>query len=95
MKDCQLKDKFCANKIYRITYPDPWEFRWILQNTLHYIENNFLLCCLKEWVLVSYPLTERTLFGSFPPQGKVLKQRLTFDEMMGAKLCSAVYPQMM
>ena len=37
MKDCQSKEKFCANKIYKITYPDPWEFTSIFKkhNALH------------------------------------------------------------
>ena len=26
MKDCQLKEKFCANRTYKITYLDPGEF---------------------------------------------------------------------
>ena len=30
MKDCQSEEKFCASKIYKITYPD---------HTLHYMEN--------------------------------------------------------
>ena len=33
MKDCQSKEKFCANKIYKITYPDPWEFTSIFKKT--------------------------------------------------------------
>ena len=29
MKDCQFKEKFCANRIDKIIYPDPGEFSWI------------------------------------------------------------------
>ena len=37
MKDYQSKDKFCANKIYKITYPDSWEFSsiFIKHTALH------------------------------------------------------------
>ena len=59
------------------------------------MENSFLLRCLKEWILIGYPLPERTLLGSFSPQQKVIEQRLMFYEMIGAKLWSAVYSQMM
>ena len=39
---------------------------------------------LKEWILAGYPLREGTLLGSFLLWQKVIEQRLTFDEMMGA-----------
>ena len=48
---------------------------------------------LKKWILAAYPLIERTLLGSFLPYQKVIERRLMFDEMIGAKLRSAVYPQ--
>ena len=35
MKDCQSRDKLYANKIYKTTYPDPWEIYLNLHIALH------------------------------------------------------------
>ena len=63
---------------------------YIKQKTLYYIENSFLLRCLKKWILAGY-----SLLGSFLPYQKVIERRLMFDERIGAKLRSAMYPQIM
>ena len=52
-------------------------------------------CDVLRNILVGYPQTEGTLLGNFLLYQKIIKQRLIFDEMMCAKLCSVVYPQMM
>ena len=54
---------------------------------------NSILLCFKGWILVSQPLSEETLLCIFLPEQKIIEQRLTYDEVMGANLRSVVYPQ--
>ena len=44
MKYCQSKEKVCANKIYKITYPDSYEIHLNLHKT-HCITWKIAFCC--------------------------------------------------
>ena len=45
----------------------------------------------KEWIFIGDPLTEETLLCCFLQKQKITAK--TNVEMMGVKLCPAVYPQ--
>ena len=56
------------------------------------MQNSILMCFIKGYILVGQPLSERTVFDACLLEQHVIKHRLTYDEIMGVKLHSAVYP---
>ena len=57
-------------------------------NPLRYIQDSFLLCCLKEWILDGYPVSDGAFLSSFLLEKGVIVQKLTHDVLMAIKLRS-------
>ena len=62
MKDCQSRDKLYANKIYKTTYPDPWEIYLNLHIALH---GKQFFVVMSKGLDFSWLSSDRTLLGSF------------------------------
>ena len=48
-----------------------------LPNVSRCIQNKFLLCCLKEWILDGYPISDGAFLSSFLLEQSVIEQKLT------------------